>query len=160
MCHTDPTSRTLTVSHDSLSIPMGIIETEQDLRYYDTVLDLKPGFTDTLIRYVFPVKQDDAYNYGVCVLTTTIIYLYDQNPCDFPWQILNYPTVAIHMRNIIIAILHTDYSPVLKKTSILITYSLWPRRQPSSTSFKIPCTTPIVLQYRYHYIPRHQGHPS
>ena len=107
-----------TVSYDSLPLPLDIATAEQHLRRYDTVLKVSPGFTSSLINHVSVVKYDDAYNCGICVLTTTIVYLYHPDPCTSPWYSLNYPSAALHIRNIIIAIIQTGQVPVLTHVPI------------------------------------------
>ena len=107
MRRTDLIHVTTTVSNDSLPMPVYITAAEQHLRHYDKVLKRSPGFTSLPIHHMSAVKQDDVYNCGVCVLTTTIVYLYHPDSCTFPWHSLNYPSAALHLRNIIIAILHT-----------------------------------------------------
>ena len=107
MHHMDPVSDNTTVPHDSILLPMNITAAEQHVRHYDEVLKLKVGFTSTPFQHFSAVNQGDAYNYGLCVLTTTIIYLYHLDTGDFLWHTFNYPTAALHIRNIIIAILHT-----------------------------------------------------
>ena len=104
------------VSHDSLPMPYDITATEQHLRHYDSVLNLSPGLTSSPIHNVSAVKQDDTYNCGVCVLTTAIVYHYHPDPCNFPWQSLNCPSAALHMRKVISAIIQTGKAPILKKT--------------------------------------------
>ena len=104
---------TSTISYDSLPIPLDITETEQHMRHYFATVGLNPGFVHHPIRHVSAVKQDDAYNCGMCVLTVAIIYLYFPNPGIFPWYSLNYPTTATHMHNVIIAMLQTDIPPIL-----------------------------------------------
>ena len=118
MRHTDRVDGATTVSHDSLPTPCDITAAEQHLRHYDSVLKFSPGFTSSPIHHVSAVKQDDAYNCGVCVLTTVIVYLYHPDPCNYPWHFLNYPSAALHMRNIIIAIIQTGQTPILTHDSI------------------------------------------
>ena len=47
------------------------------------------------------------------MLTTAIVYLYHSDPCNFPMLVLNYPSAALHIRNIIIAIIQTGQAPIL-----------------------------------------------
>ena len=107
-----------TVSHDSLPMSVDITAAEQYMRHYNKILKLSPGFTSSPIHHVSAVKQNDAYNCGVYVLTTAIVYLYHPDPCAVPWHSLNYPPAALHMRNIIIAILQTGHASVLTHAPI------------------------------------------
>ena len=52
VCHTKQITDTSTISHDLLPCPLKITETKTHLKYYDTVLQLDPGFTINPIRYV------------------------------------------------------------------------------------------------------------
>ena len=101
------------ISHDSLPIPLDTTAIEQHLRHYDASVCLDPGLVPHPIRHVPAVIQDDTYNCGVCVLTIAIVYLYYPDPTNFPWQSLNYPSAASHMRNVIISILQSDTPPEL-----------------------------------------------
>ena len=134
---TDHVHGTTTVSHDSIPMPKDITATEQHLRHYDSVLNLSPGFTSSPIHHVSAVKQEDAYNCGVCVLTTVIVYLYHPDPCNFPWQSRNYPFAVLHMRKIIIAIIQTGQAPNLTHDTIIPLTSL-----PPVPTSRIPCYPP------------------
>ena len=130
----DPVTGTTIISHDSLPMPNDITSTEQHLRHYDTVLKLSPGLMSSPIHNVSAVKQDDAYNCGVCVLTTAIVYLYHHDPVNFPWHSLNYPSAALHMRRIISAIIQTGKAPLLRDVSHLPVTPLSPVLPPRTQS--------------------------
>ena len=132
----DRVTGTNIVSHDSLPMPNDITTAEQHLRHYDAVLKLSPGFMSSPIHNVSAVKQDDAYNCGVCVLTTAIVYLYHPDPGNFPWQSLNYPSAALHMRRVISAIIQTGKAPLLNDVSLIPVTPLSPVLPPRAH----PCT--------------------
>ena len=118
-----------TMSHDSLPIPLDLTTTQSHLHHYDTVLQLTHGIAPTSIRHVTVITQDDAYNCGICVLMTAIIYFYHSTPTTFPWYTLNYSGSADYMRSVIISILATDQPPRL--SSPLTPHSPIPHLEPA-----------------------------
>ena len=109
----DDDKGTHTVSHDSLPMPLDFTDTITNLTYYDKLLKLQNGFTTVPTRPLPAVIQDNDFNYGICMLTTAVIYLYHPHPIHFPWYTLNYPHVLLHMHLVIISILATGKPPIL-----------------------------------------------
>ena len=159
--HINGDSAPSVIYHDSLPILLDTTAIEQHLRQYDASVSLDPGLVPHPIRHAPALIQDDAYNCGVCVLTMTIVYLYSPDPTNFPWQSLNYPSTASHMRNVIISILQSDTPPELL-TSIVsppnvpaafrtpeLTHSL-PPNTPRLNGGQPPVTQPHVQGDTHH----------
>ena len=81
----------ITISHDSLPIPLDLTTTQAHLKHYATVLQLTHGLASIPIRHVPAVTQDDENNCGIYVLMTSIIYFYHPTPTTFLCHTLNYP---------------------------------------------------------------------
>ena len=126
----DVTKDSTTISHDSLSIPLDLTSTQAHLRHYDTTMHLTHGFTSPPIRHVPAVMQRDEYNYGICLLTTAIIYFYHPHPTHYPWYLFNYHAAANHMRLVFLSVLATYQPPHLQE--------ILPPRPTSSLSTHIP----------------------
>jgi len=91
-----------------------IAETKTLLKHYDTVLKINRGFIIKPIRHISAVQQDDKYKCGTCVLIAVIIYLYRLTLMNFPWYTLNYRVVALHVCNIVTAMLTTSQLPSIR----------------------------------------------
>ena len=81
----------ITMSYNSVPIPLDLTTTQAHLKHYATVLQLTHGLASIPIRHVPAVTQDDENNCGIYVLMTSIIYFYHPTPTTFLCHTLNYP---------------------------------------------------------------------